>query len=99
MGTAGGFAHQALIYASSEEFLSSAVPFIQSGLVESACVFVMTDPRKLALLKDALGDTAERVSFEDNASWYDHPARALSAPYRAHWERQGAEGGPIRVIG
>ena len=48
MDTAGGFAHQALLYTSTEEFVVAAVPFIQSGLARSECVFVMTDPPKLA---------------------------------------------------
>lgn len=99
MDATRSFGHQALLYASTDEFLSATVPFIQSGLAKSEPVFVVTDPRKLTLLRDTLEDAASRVSFEDNASWYDLPARALSAAHRAYWERQRIEGGPIRVIG
>jgi anti-sigma regulatory factor (Ser/Thr protein kinase) len=96
--TAQRFVHQALIYASREEFLAATVPFIQAGLAKSEPIFVLTDPAKLALLRDALGDGADGVSLEDNANWYDLPARALSALYRLHWERQ-KPGRRIRVIG
>jgi anti-sigma regulatory factor (Ser/Thr protein kinase) len=87
------------MYSSGEEFVSAAVPFIQAGIARSEPVFVVTNPPKLALVRDALGDAAEGVSFGDHANWYDVPARRLNEFYRLYrqWQRAGVS--RIRVIG
>jgi len=99
MGAPRAFVHQALIYSSGEEFVSAAVPFIQAGLARNEPVFVVTDPGKAALLSDALGDAAERVSFEDRSHWYQAPARRLSELYHLFRDHQEDGPGRIRVIG
>jgi anti-sigma regulatory factor (Ser/Thr protein kinase) len=99
METSQGFVHQALIYSSGEEFLSATIPFIQAGVANSEQVIVATDPAKLALLGDALGDAAEQVRFKDHATWYDAPARRLSEFYYLCREQQQAGVGPMRVVG
>src|SRR5687767_3118356 len=99
MVTAQRLVHHALIYDSSEEFLSATVPFIEAGLSKRESVFVATNPANRALLRAALGDAAERVSLQDNTTWYDAPVHALSGLYRLHREERHGKSGRVRIIG
>jgi AcrR family transcriptional regulator len=77
--------HEALVYSSDEEFLEPLVPFLQDGLAAGDPVSVVLTPSKIALLRDALGQDAQRVSFSDGSGMYRRPAAAF-AEYRRHLE-------------
>jgi hypothetical protein len=79
--------HEALVYSSDEEFLERVVPFLQDGVAAGEPVSVVLTPSKIALLRDALGQDAERVSFSDGTGMYRRPAAAF-AEYRRHLETE-----------
>jgi hypothetical protein len=79
--------HEALIYSSDEEFLEPLIPFLQDGLAAGDPVSVVLTPSKSALLRDALGEDARRVSFSDGSRMYRRPAAAF-AEYRRHLETE-----------
>jgi AcrR family transcriptional regulator len=94
-----GLVHEALVYASDEEFLARVVPFIQDGFAADEPVVVLLAPRKVALLQEALGGDAQRVSYPDASAHYRRPAHAI-AEYRRHLDdllsRPGVE--LVRVV-
>jgi AcrR family transcriptional regulator len=92
--------HEALVYASDEAFLEGLVPFLQDGLAASHPIMVVLTPDKSALLRDALGQDAQGVSFADASALYRRPAHAF-AEYRRHLEAELSRPDVelVRVIG
>ncbi len=95
-----GLVHEALLYSSNEEFLARLVPFLRDGLAAGQPAIAVVTPNKVALLREALGADAKRVSFPDASTLYRRPAHAI-AEYRRHLDaelsRPNAE--LVRVIG
>ncbi|MCU1400732.1 MAG: sle [Acidimicrobiales bacterium] len=92
------FQHQVLSYASDEEFLEGAVPFLIEGITRSHSVLAVTTQAKTVLLRDALDDRAEGITFADWADWYRSPRNAL-ARYTAFVKDEFAAGANwIRVV-
>src|SRR3954447_23060595 len=77
-----GFRHEAFLYRDDDEFAAGTAFFVQEGLEEDAAVLVALPPVGLALLTEALGPAADRVSFLDMAEVGRNPARILAA-----WQR------------
>jgi anti-sigma regulatory factor (Ser/Thr protein kinase) len=73
--------HHALLYASAEQFLATAVPFVAGGLSNGDTVVAVTVDRNAALLREQLGVDASRLSFVAARGWYDTPGRTLAAYY------------------
>jgi transcriptional regulator with XRE-family HTH domain len=93
------FRHDAVIYDSDDDYLAAAVPFLVEGIARSDCVLAVTTGRQIALLRDALGDDAVHLEYEDSAQWYGSPAAALNN-YRAFVKERFERGAPwIRIIG
>jgi AcrR family transcriptional regulator len=95
-----GLAHEAFIYSSDEEFLATLVPFLRAGLrLAQPTLAVVTEPT-MKLLRDALDEDAEQVSFVDATTFYRSPANAI-AEYRRRLATELARGGTdgMRVIG
>jgi hypothetical protein len=92
--------HEALVYSSDEEFLQRVVPFLQDGLAAGDPTSIVLTPRNSALLREALGQDAHRVSFGDAGATYRRPAAAFAA-YRRHLETELSrpEVELVRVIG
>jgi AcrR family transcriptional regulator len=92
--------HEALVYGSDEEFLARLVPFLRDGVAAGQPAIAVVTPKKIALLREALGQDAQRVSFTDASTQYRRPAHAL-AEYRrqldAELSRPNAK--LVRVIG
>jgi hypothetical protein len=65
--------HDALIYRSAEEFVAAVVPFVRGGLAQGEASVVATTTPNAALLRDALGSTADNVTFIDRDDWYRRP--------------------------
>jgi anti-sigma regulatory factor (Ser/Thr protein kinase) len=89
------FRHDALLYASEEEYLEGTVPFIREGLEAGEPVLVVLRPDGIAAIRDALGSDGEYVRFADMMSVGSNPARIIPA-----WaEFVAGSDGPVRGIG
>jgi transcriptional regulator with XRE-family HTH domain len=92
------FQHRVLTYATDDDFLASASPFLSEGVEESHCLLAVTTPAKEALLRDSLGDRAAAVEFADWENWYQSPKHALEQ-YGAFLSRRTEQGAVwIRVV-
>ncbi|MEV0602208.1 MEDS domain-containing protein [Streptomyces sp. NPDC050315] len=87
--------HHVGVHSSDEEFLTVVVPFLREGIAaeDEPDPLAITTPRKLDLLRDALGSDARHVDFLDSARWYrGTPANGLAFAldyYAAHAGPQG----------
>jgi anti-sigma regulatory factor (Ser/Thr protein kinase) len=96
---AGLLSHDALLYGSEDELLSTLVPFVAEGLDQAEAVIAVTTPSNSARLTDALGPAATQVAFVDRETWYQHPLWTI-AGYRDVLDAHvGAGAGRVRVIG
>ncbi|MFD4631041.1 anti-sigma factor RsbA family regulatory protein [Streptomyces sp. NPDC058284] len=97
--TRTGFVHQALCYASDDEFLSGTVGFVRDGLTAGDAVLAVVGRDNITLLRDALGRAAGEVDFVDALDWYHFPSRTLGRynDYCADHDEGGAR--RVRVIG
>ena len=86
MVTPATFHHEALFYAGDGEFVTRCRAFVEEGLERDEPVLVMVGRRKLDLLRDALGERAADVSFQDMEVVGRNPARIIPA-----WSRFVAE--------
>jgi len=93
------FEHRLLTYASDEDYLEGAVPFISEGIEQSHAHLVVATPPQIALVREELDDRAEHVEFADSADWYRSLAGALNR-YRAFVKEKIEAGATwIRVVG
>jgi len=92
--------HEALVYASDEAFLARLIPFLREGVEDGQPPIVVVAPEKVALLREALGDDADRISFAEPSTLYRSPAYAI-AEYRRRLDEEmsGREGELLRVVG
>jgi anti-sigma regulatory factor (Ser/Thr protein kinase) len=75
--TSRAFVHAALFYAGWCQFLEGTVPFIREGLAGGEPALVVVDATKIAALREALGDDANRVQFADMTDIGRNPARII----------------------
>lgn len=94
--TADRFRHEALLYASRDEFLAGCLPFVRDGLHAGEPVLVVEAAERSDLLRGALGTDAERVVWADMAEVGANPARIIPA-WRDFVDRHG--GKRLRGIG
>ncbi|MCF3120715.1 sensor histidine kinase [Streptomyces arenae] len=97
--TRSGFVHQALCYASDEEFLSGTLDFVRDGLAAGDAVLAVVRRDNIALLKDGLGAAAGEADFADARDWYQFPARTLRKYNDYCTEREEGGARRVRVIG
>jgi anti-sigma regulatory factor (Ser/Thr protein kinase) len=71
------FRHDALFYAGESDFVEHCARFIRGGLEASEPVLVAVIPRKIDLLKEALGADAGEVMFVDMSMAGRNPARII----------------------
>jgi transcriptional regulator with XRE-family HTH domain len=89
--------HQVLPYASDEEFLAAAVPFVHAGVAAEEPVLVVTSSRNLRLLRAATDLSA--VTCAKASTWYRSPPAAL-AGYRQFVSNRIDEGNHwVRILG
>jgi anti-sigma regulatory factor (Ser/Thr protein kinase) len=91
-----GFRHAALLHSGEEGFVAAAVPFIRAGLAADEPVMVAVTPRKLAVLREALGADADAVALADMTAIGANPGRIIPA-----WQQfvDATGGRPARGIG
>src|SRR5687768_6954558 len=71
------FAHPALFYRGSDEYLAGTVPFIAEGLAAGEPVAVAVPGSQLALLRAELGAAAEQVLMLDMTREGRNPGRII----------------------
>jgi transcriptional regulator with XRE-family HTH domain len=69
--------HRLLSYASEDQFLTGAVPYLVAGVEQGHSVLVVTTPEATDSLRDTLVDQREQIEFSDWADWYRSPQEAL----------------------
>jgi anti-sigma regulatory factor (Ser/Thr protein kinase) len=79
--------HNALIYESTDEYVTSAVAFLREGLEAGEGAVVAHTPPGLAAVREALGPDAAQVTFVDVSASYTRPARTLAAYHRVYAEQ------------
>jgi transcriptional regulator with XRE-family HTH domain len=91
--------HEAVVYASAEEYTEFTVPFLLEGLTRSEAVLAVTAKPQMGWLREALGDDASRLEFKDSEEWYRAPVTTLNA-YRAFIDDKLHAGARwIRILG
>ena len=88
MTAAATFHHEAMFYAGDRDFAERCRAFVEEGLDRDEPVLVMVGSRKLELLRQALGERAGDVAFEDMEVVGRNPARIIPA-----WGRFVADAG------
>jgi transcriptional regulator with XRE-family HTH domain len=92
------FEHRVLPYASDEDLLSTAVPFLAEGIDRSDALMTVMPEVRNGLIRDNLDGASSQVEFVDAADWYTSPGAALDR-YRVFLkERLDAGAAWIRVV-
>lgn len=92
------FRHEALFYASDEEFLDGTASFIRDGLEADEPTLVVLDDAKIDALRSELNGAADRVLFADMAKVGSNPARIIPA-WHEFVEQHAPSGRDIRGVG
>jgi anti-sigma regulatory factor (Ser/Thr protein kinase) len=79
--------HNALVYESKDEYLARAVPFLKAGIEAGEGAVVAHTKPGLAMMREALGPEAARVTFVDVSAAYTRPARTLAAYHQVYVEQ------------
>ncbi len=79
--------HQGCVYGSEEEFLATALPFIENGLASGEPVLAATTRANIALLRDALGPRSDLLSCVESISFGFRPPERLIA-LDHYWREQ-----------
>ena len=88
------FHHEAFLYADEREFVDGTASFLEDGLDAGEPALVVLPAAKIRLLRERLGEQAERVAFTDMAvvgrnpgrilhTWYDFAGRQVGGGRRA----------------
>jgi anti-sigma regulatory factor (Ser/Thr protein kinase) len=77
------FAHPALFYRSTAEYIEGTVPFIREGLAAGEPVAVAVPRPRLELITDALGQDAARTTLIDMGRDGRNPGRIIPSVLRA----------------
>jgi anti-sigma regulatory factor (Ser/Thr protein kinase) len=93
-----GFQHEVLHYHGDEQFLRVLSAYIRQGLAGDEAVAVAETPRRIGLLRDALGDDARSVDFLDLTTVGGNPARII-AFWHTYFTTQKSAGRHVRGIG
>jgi anti-sigma regulatory factor (Ser/Thr protein kinase) len=79
--------HNALVYESKDEYLARVVPFLKAGIEAGEGAVVAHTKPGLAMMREALGPEAVRVTFVDVSGAYTRPARTLAAYHKIYVEQ------------
>ncbi|NIH79849.1 sensor histidine kinase [Amycolatopsis viridis] len=93
-----GFVHEALFYSSPHEYLSGLVPFLTEGLAAGDPVAAAVPGPNLALLREALGDDADRVHLLDMSEEGRNPGRIIPQVLRGFADRH-PDAARVRIVG
>jgi anti-sigma regulatory factor (Ser/Thr protein kinase) len=93
------FAHRALLYASQEDFLAIAVPFVTQGLEHDEYVLSACTSTNTNAMRAALGAVSAQVWYVDHDDWWRHPASAITRTHACLTQLAKTHRGRIRAIG
>ncbi|MET7904486.1 MEDS domain-containing protein [Streptomyces sp. NPDC005355] len=71
--------HRGFLYRDEAEVVDVCVPFLREGLEADDAVAVVAAMSNITALRDALGQDAASVQFEEALNWYQHPVRTIAA--------------------
>ncbi|MET8653997.1 sensor histidine kinase [Nocardia aurea] len=91
------FSHPALFYDGDDEYLAVLVPFIREGLALGEPVAVAVPDANLRLLRAALGDSAEEVTWIDMEQAGRNPGRIIATVLRVFADEHPDT--HVRIIG
>jgi anti-sigma regulatory factor (Ser/Thr protein kinase) len=81
MCSAAALRHHGFVYESDDDYVARSVPFLKEGLDAGEACVVGNTRDGIAVMRDALGSDADRVSFFDVSATYTRPARAVATYY------------------
>jgi anti-sigma regulatory factor (Ser/Thr protein kinase) len=87
MSARDGLRHHAFVYRSDEEYVTRSLAFLRDGLEAGEAAIVANTRDRLAIMRDALGPEADRVTFVDVSATYTRPARTIAAYYATFLEQ------------
>jgi hypothetical protein len=90
------FAHPALLYRGTAEYLATTVPFIRDGLAAGEAVGLAVPGPNLRLILAELGSDAERVRLLDMTRSGRHPGRIIPNVLRAFADAYPS--GRVRIV-
>lgn len=93
-----GFRHQALFYRGDDDFVDAVAPHLHGSLDSGGAALVAVDPRRGALLREALGARADRVDFANMRELGANPARIIPV-WRDFVDEHASSGRPLVGIG
>jgi anti-sigma regulatory factor (Ser/Thr protein kinase) len=70
--------HNLYQYDEDTNLVDHVAPFLAEGLVEREAVVLVVDPRKRALIEQALGSLARRIDYVDRDTYYTRPEDAIA---------------------
>lgn len=92
------FAHQLLVYDSTEELVAATAPFLREGARDRDAMLMVATPDKLEAVRAELSPEEDAaVAFESCWECYAHPGVALTEFQRFITEH-AAEGNRVRVV-
>lgn len=98
LAPARAFAHEALLYAGTDEFVDATASFIREGVEAGEPVLVVVGAEKIARLREELNGHSDAVLFADMADVGANPARIIPAWQRFIADHLRADR-PVRGIG
>jgi anti-sigma regulatory factor (Ser/Thr protein kinase) len=93
-----GFAHDALFYAGTADFVERTSAFIKDSMADREPILVVVSAEKIELLRDELGGDPHGVRFADMAHVGLNPARIIPA-WREFVAEQAPSGRRFRGVG
>jgi anti-sigma regulatory factor (Ser/Thr protein kinase) len=101
MGGSGApvLAHDALFFGTDSELVDALVPFVRDGLARNESVVAVLTRANLRVLRDALDDDADAVTFADRDDWYQRPAITIANWQQALSEATDRGHRDVRLIG
>lgn len=99
IGSQPGLTHEALLYASDDEFTAAVVPVVNEGLGADHAVIAAVSPTNTSLLRETLGADAAEVTFLDAQDWYRRPALTIAGWQRLLDEKSAQGYEYLRIIG
>jgi anti-sigma regulatory factor (Ser/Thr protein kinase) len=91
-------AHVAAFYASDEQLRDLLLPYLDEGLCRHENILLVISEATERVLRDALGDAADRVQWGSPGLSYDRLGRMFEG-FADHLTQQYRAGVPTRVIG
>ena len=95
--TGPGAKHQAFLYASEDDFLSTTAPFLAAGLEAGESIVAITSGEKLDALRATFGELPPSAFLVDSDDWYRKPSEAV-ARWTDFVHGQATNGRTVRAV-